>query len=142
MKQFDPCPREGLIKSLLSVYLSICLYVHWSVQHFSQGWLISFFWISCQFSVIIGIFKNWQSLFFSREIHFCPKFGQKRPKVGFVDFLKNFLCSFSWKLSKMKTNIAIDISPPIPHHLANPTSGLKLLPKMLSANQIAGFFTM
>ena len=47
-------------------------------------------------------------------------FGQKghkmAPKQGFfLEFLKNFAVSFSWKQSKMNSIIVIDISPPIPY---------------------------
>ena len=37
------------------------------------------------------------------------------PNLGFLDFVKSFIISFSWKQSKMKTNIVVDISPPIPY---------------------------
>ena len=33
----------------------------------------------------------------------------------FLDILKNFVTGFSWKQSKMKTNILTDILPPIPY---------------------------
>ena len=84
----DPHPKEGPIKSLLSVCLS--------VQQFSiflrNGSLV-FFWFLAQ-SWIIKILKNWQSPFF-QENSFLPKFRQKghrmAPKENFADFLKNFV---------------------------------------------------
>ena len=41
------------------------------------------------------------------------KFLQNGPKIGFLDFLKNFVTGFSWKYSEIKTSIFINISPPI-----------------------------
>ena len=38
---------------------------------------------------------------------------KKGPQYGFVFFLKKFFMSCSWKWSRMKTNIVIDISPAI-----------------------------
>ena len=64
---------------------------------------------------MIWIFKNWWSPF-SRKTRVCPnlrKRVQNGPKIVFFYFLKNFVTSFSWKLSIMKTNFIIDISPPI-----------------------------
>ena len=49
--------------------------------------------------------------------------------VGFFGFLKKFVMCFSWKLSKMKTNIATDISPPISYG-----------PKCFYLMKFAGFF--
>ena len=46
---------------------------------------------------------------------FLPKFGQKSCLFFFGLFLKNLVISFSWNWSKLKTNIAIDISPLIPY---------------------------
>ena len=39
------------------------------------------------------------------------------PKQGFLDLFRNFVISFSWKQSKIKTNIVIDISVPVPYLL-------------------------
>ena len=72
--------RYGGSYKVTYVRLYVCLFVHRSVQHFSQELLIRFF---------------------SDFLHF---FG----------FLKNFVISFSWKQSKIKTNIVIDISSPVP----------------------------
>ena len=78
--------------------------VHLPIQHFTQEWLINFFiiWLVRFFALweIIGIFKNWWSLFFQENL-FLPRFGQKMfkmaPKWGSLDFLKDFAVSFSWK---------------------------------------------
>ena len=37
------------------------------------------------------------------------------PKLVLLDFLKIFVISFSWKSSKMETNIVVDISTPDPY---------------------------
>ena len=84
----------GPLKWPLSVNLSVCL----SVWHFSQEWVIKFFWFFAQWQ-IIRIFKNWQSNFLQENL-FLPKFGQKEPKMvlkwAFWIFLKYFGISFSW----------------------------------------------
>ena len=56
--------------------------------------------------------------------------------VVFLDFLKHFVISFSWKKSEMNCNIVIGVSPPIPYLV------LELWTKMLLTNQTAGFFKM
>ena len=48
--------------------------------------------------------------------HIWAKRTQNGPKAGFfLDFLKNFAVSFSWKQSKMNSIFVIDVSPPIPY---------------------------
>ena len=61
--------------------------------------MVSFFWFFAQWWINgISIFaKIWTKTLF----------------VFFGLFLKNLVISFSWNWSKLKTNIAIDISPPI-----------------------------
>ena len=59
--------------------------------------------------------RNWQSLFSPGKFIFA-KIGAKRaqngpPNIFFWIFWKILYVSFSWKYSKMKTNIFIDISP-------------------------------
>ena len=49
---------------------------------------------------------------FSRKIHLCSNLDKNGPKIVFFYFLK--LLVFSWKWSKMKTNV-MNILPPIPH---------------------------
>ena len=53
------------------------------------------------------------SLIGTKKINFCPNLGKKSPREGFLDFLENFVISFSWKQFKMKTNIVNDITTPI-----------------------------
>ena len=50
---------------------------------------------------------------YSRKIYYWQNFGENGPKIGFFGFFGKFGISFSWKWSKMKTNIVIDISPQI-----------------------------
>ena len=52
----------------------------------------------------------------------------------FLDFLKNFVISFSWKWSKRKTNFVVDLSTPISYLAKFWFSSYG--PK---CNQIAGF---
>ena len=59
-------------------------------------------------------------------------------KQVFLDFLKNFIISFGWKQSKMKTNVDIFITYPISGKILV----LELWAKILLANQAAGFFKM
>ena len=58
--------------------------------------------------MMIGIFKKWQRHLFQENL-FLPKFQQKGPKMtpkyGLLDFLRNFVFSFSCKYSKMETII-------------------------------------
>ena len=70
-----------------------------SVWCFSQELVISFFWFFAQWE-ITGIVKNWLKM---------------TPNYSFLDFLKSFVISFSWKWGKMKIDIIIDISLLFPH---------------------------
>ena len=85
---------------LIEIVMISGLYVCLSIWHFSQGQLISFFWFLAQWQIIV-IFKNWQSSFF-QEISFLLNCGEKKgpkcpQKYGFLNVLKNFLTTFSWK---------------------------------------------
>ena len=69
---FGPPSYGGSYK--VTICLSVCpsvrLPVHLSVRHFSQEWIIVYFWFFAWWQVI-GISKSWHSLF-SRKTHFCP----------------------------------------------------------------------
>ena len=90
---------------------------------------------------MIGILKTDRTLFAGEFIfaQIWAKTAQKAPKQGFWDFLENFVINFSQKQLKMKTNIVIDISQPIPYLRK---FWLTSQAKMLLANQVAGFFKM
>ena len=71
------------------------------------------------------------------KILFCPKIGKVDQKWCFFHFLKNSVISFPGINLNKKSYCYL-------YFTANPLSGkilvLKLWAKMLSANQIAGFF--
>ena len=112
----DPRPTEGRTKSWLSVCHSVCLSIHPSVQHFPQEWQISFsdFWHNGK---RLEYLKTIRALFPGKFI-FAQIWAKKVAMATWpqdkicLDFSKNFIISFSWKKSKMKTNIFIDISTP------------------------------
>ena len=101
----DPCPMEGPIKSLFSVSLSICS------SAFLSGIGCYFFQI---FSTMVDE-KLTESSFPGKIIfpQIWAKISQNGPKLDFVGFFEKFCHQFSWKKSKVKTNIVNDISPPI-----------------------------
>ena len=129
--------------------ITVVLSVRLSVRHFSQEWLISFFLFLARWQ-LIGILNLTLMLILKLTEPFFPgkfiftqiwaKRAQNGTKIGFFDILKNLVISFSWKQPKMKANIIIDISPSIPY--LGKTLVLELQAKMLSANQIVGFFKM
>ena len=88
----DSCSTEGPTKSLLSVCLSVS-------SAFFSGMGCYFFLIFCTIIDNRNILKLTKLLFPGKFIF--PKFGQKEskmaPKIGFFDFLKNFVISCSWK---------------------------------------------
>ena len=102
---------------------SWCLFTFWvssyrrsykmSVRHFFLDWVISFFWFlhNCWKLEFIKTDRAWKKV--PVKFIFTHNFGKKGPPI--LDLLKNFVISFSWKWSKMKTNIVTDISPPIPY---------------------------
>ena len=125
----DPHPKEGPIKSLLSVCLS--------VQQFSiflrNGSLV-FFWFLAQ-SWIIKILKNWQSPFF-QENSFLPKFGQKGaqngPQKEFFGLFEKF-CYVSFLGNNENKHCYWYFTT-----ISDKILGFELWAKMLSANQFAG----
>ena len=84
----DPRPTEGPIKSLLSFCQFFCLSICMSIRQFDiflrNGSLVfsDFWYVGRQMEYL----KTDSSLF-PRKI---PKRTQNGPKMGFLDFLKNF----------------------------------------------------
>ena len=125
----NPRATESSIKSPLSLSLSVRQFGIFLRNQFSL--------IFCTMVRKSEYFKTDGGLFSGKSIF--ARFRQKGSIVAskqvFRYFLKNFVISFSWKQSKMKTNVVIDISPPIPY-LAK-ILVLELWAKMLFSHQIA-----
>ena len=130
---------KGPVKSAvvcLPACLPVCLSVRQFVVFLRNGLLV--FSDFCAPWQIIGISKNSQSPFYQENV-FLPKFGQKglnmAAKTEAFRFFEKVCHQFSLKIIHNENEYICQI-------ISGRILGLKLCSKMLSANQIAGFFKM
>ena len=90
--------QEGSINQLyLSMHLSICSLVHWSVLRFSPKWLISF---SCSLNIRFTSAKNWWSSIFLVCLILGKKGLKRTRKWCFLQYLRIFSTRFFLELSQ------------------------------------------
>ena len=116
--------------------------VHPSVRKFSWNWLVSFTWNSTCCYVVMGMTKH-----DFLKIIFCPQNGENKPsleffeRVGKFSFFSQFFNFFSiWSIMKVCiTIIAVCLNSFWEIFIFGKILAPEIWPKMLLANQIAGF---